>query len=447
MYAAVSHEEHPLSPCSYETLHDLWLSIATSPDAEFYQATSNCLEEHGIRYPKLFFRQSYRQEATRILDSTCFHWKTFLAEKVLQVKFWVEVVERLGELGNIENIRAKKTEIISKCLFQYGDGIRSLDIQIDVRHDEYFTKAFEVVGRTLESLSFKLYAKNEHLNEQHFNISTIVDLCPHVRHLSTDVLCTIDSMRRKIEGLYYAYGERLRFISLFGAERTAFLQKTCSSCPNAMFILFYGTHKSPVNALSILGVAIHSVSWHPSVSIRDMDLSVLSAAASKCFKIECLGLVSSTSEPKDWTIAFFQAPKPKLRQLSLTSLNGEEMSTVVAAGALNTGALEDVSLQCPQIPVDVLQKLAYANPLFEKFTFYHVSENVPRVSAEECGLYFAHVISSLSRCQKLRSLSFRSDSLFSEFDSITSKQEAILNACVKLRHRNVSVRVDDIEYI
>lgn len=91
------------------------------------------------------------------------------------------------------------------------------------------------------------------------------------------------------------------------------------------------------------------------------------------------------------------------------------------------------------MPADVLQKLARANPALE--VLYLGSNDFLQVSAAACALYFANVISSLSRYRKLRTLSFRSE------HNITSEAEAIYNACVQLRHRNISVRVNDVDFI
>lgn len=256
VYVAVSTQHHPLPPCTNEILQELWLSMSSSPYAEFYQVTRQFLQKHEIRHPNMFFRKPLEHELH--LYFSCFDSRTYREEKVRQGDFWANVVSRLRELQSTEIIHARNIEIISRCLFEYGAGLRSLNIQIDVKHDELFTKAFEVVGRTLESLSLAVYAKEDYHNAPHFNISTLADLCPHVKHLWIVDLNDLHSLRNSIERLFYSYGEKLRFIGISGSERSAFLRKIGSSCPNAMFD-YFGIDKSPVNPLSTLGVAIRSI--------------------------------------------------------------------------------------------------------------------------------------------------------------------------------------------
>lgn len=295
----------------------------------------------------------------------------------------MHVVNRLKELDSVESIQARKVETISKCLFQYGSGLKSLEIQIDVRFEVDFTNAFGVLGRTLESLSFDVLAKDKLLNVPHFNISTLAVLCPHVKRLRVDGLSNSDRLRSEIECLYYSYGEKLKFIGLSGGESMEFIQKVRFSCPSAVFDC-YG-NVSPVNVLSTLGAAIRSFSWLPIVSsTRDMDFPVLSSASAKCVNVEGMllsnnGITGDDSKPS--SLMFFHAPKPKLRKMILCSSlnNGSDISNVVAAVAMNTGALEEVNFVGGYIQADVLQKLACANPQLEILSFILASN--PAASA------------------------------------------------------------------
>lgn len=172
-----------------------------------------------------------------------------------QESFWASTVLMLTEQRYIGSILERKMEALSKCLSEYGGGLLGLDLQLDLRHATDLTIGFEVIGRTLESLSFEVCTKEEHLNAPHFNISKIADLCPHIKQLFIDVSGTSDRLRDKIEGLYFSYWTKLRYIGISGREKIPFLQKIRSSCLNAVFD-FQGLLEDPANALNILGPSV-----------------------------------------------------------------------------------------------------------------------------------------------------------------------------------------------
>lgn len=108
--------------------------------------------------------------------------------------------------------------------------------------------------------------------------------------------------------------------------------------------------------------------------------------------------------------------------------------------ANSTGSLEELSIAGARVQNAILRKLAIANPHLENV--YFKSHDLIEADEEYCALYMVDLISCFAGCPKLRILSFRSAGI-----NVNYKLRAIHDACVQLRHRSVSVRLNDVEYI
>lgn len=426
-------EMNPLSPCTSEKLQDLWRSWISRPESPMYQVPRDGLNMYQIRHASHFFRTQSQEDFD--LSFSCFDFKAYHLEKSAQGFFWTYVLVKLREKVDRESTEAKKLEIITKCLFQFGgrSKLKCQDIKIDLRLRSELHSSFTVVGRTLELLTFEVSAQDEHLNVPHFNIGTLVYLCPHLKHLCIEYNGSSDQLRNKVEGLFYSYGEKLRFIGLSGRERVSFQENIGFRCPKAVFD-FYGATMTPESVLSILGAKIRPFTWMPVHFNQELEPASLDSVASRCFNIEGL-TISNTVGLKPWSSAFFQAQKPKLRKLVLVSTHGDEVSATVAFAATNTGALEEVRISCRHIEADALEKLACANSLLEILCF----EIHKRLQTRD----MVDLISCFVGCNKLRSLSINSD----ESIRTDSEVQTIRNASVQFRTRNVSVQVNEVEYI
>lgn len=102
--------------------------------------------------------------------------------------------------------------------------------------------------------------------------------------------------------------------------------------------------------------------------------------------------------------------------------------------AKKTGALREVFISEPRLPLACLQLLAKGNPHLETLCFETCAIEGP-------SLYITDIISSFGGLKNLRSLAASSSMIFMGADS-----PEIRDACVILRGRNVSVRLNDTEY-
>lgn len=178
------------------------------------------------------------------------------------------------------------TTSVSECLIQYVPGLKRLDVTIDLKLGSRLTRTLEGLGPTLNSLTLNIFPEVHSV--ERFDVGTLIDLCPHIVELNIPPVYATDRLRDELEGLHCSYGEKLRRCKVFG-ERTEYLRKLLTSCPNAVFDVHVssGTLETLLKVLNIVGQAIRSFSCSPFHD-HMLNMEALSTASSKCINMESL---------------------------------------------------------------------------------------------------------------------------------------------------------------
>lgn len=187
----------------------------------------------------------------------------------------------------------------------------------------------------------------------------------------------------------------------------------------------YGPQCSSITLLGLLTANDHATAW---------------ATVSQCVRAEFLEVSTANhNHLLPFVKEFFRTPKPDLKKIVLGS--ALEISNSVKAVAENTGGLQEVTISGPRIFRRHLVELASANPFLEviRITLSKWSDH-RQENADYCIWYMLDIISSFSGCTQLRSLSLNGSCL------AFGKSKEISDECVPMRHSNVSVLFNGMEY-
>lgn len=191
--------------------------------------------------------------------------------------------------------------------------------------------------------------------------------------------------------------------------------------------------------MTILGSQIRKLYLGQDSAQLNVDVML-----SKCCNIEDLRL--KEINPK----AYFGTPRHELKYLHLDCENMPDQDIIGIAK--NCGRLQKMCHEGARIPRHVLGHIARSNKCVESVAFLLVISDSDAIE-DIYSAYMADIIDSFLDCQQLKSASINSECLYLDDDvfddedtpvTTIPKIPAIIEQCLVLRHRNVTVRMDDL---
>lgn len=382
--------------------------------------------------------------------------------------FWSLLAMQSG----LEKLVVRGTMLSSVHAFEsvaeFGAGLKQLEMDMRVSNlncKSSMTRMFEAIGNTLFSLKL-LFRKDEPGTEaDRFDVKNIVGLCPHIADLYIYLRLPLDNpLYEQRKSLICSYGAQIRHIDRFGMSKEyldamgnvdeGFLRRLRSDCPNLAVKLLCAEQKA-VTVLNILGPLVHSLGYEESQRYLRMDTSakraILQSALAMCCNLGTVN-IGGWCGPKGClpTMTLFSSAKPKLRTLRLRQ--NPKVQTPMAwvadgieAVARNTGALKSLHIVSPRLEPRLLRRLALANRHLEKIQFEtHIDGVVADSKKAGYGEYLIEIIESFSICRALTSISLETS--LERTAKIDERIVAVEDACVRIRQRNIIVRLDSIDY-
>lgn len=453
----LAHEKHPLRIAAQDTVTEL--SLRSNHDEPTLRVI---FETYGSRCSSLIWDGQLVHDFNQ--NNAC------ISLKKLQVMYSIRSVDDallslISVQRNLEELELRNSGILAmpeevlseimqrekkeylkvvKCLTDFGAGLKRLDMSIFLDEDAAFSRMFNVLGPTLESLKLSIQDRAEtdvvEPLPSRFSIRSLADLCPNVTEIEINVH-PLDSEPRDATHLYCAYGKQLKVIHVSGYPPAEDLRQVGTACTNATFDVDLLRH-NPTDCMQILGPAIRSLTFKRCRCMQWSSDDFASAAA-RCCNVETLDIRAGMEAASE----FFRNPKPKLVKLGLsasTSATDYEHSALIGSIAENTGSLRDLCLTGPVIETEQLQKLVDANRNIESANFPHHDRRTGNAQENESlhSNYVADCVSVFSKCVALRHLSF-----YGLGAPPQPNYAAVADACVPLRLQNVSVNHNRTEYL
>lgn len=446
----LAHSTHPLHSASVELLRKwTWSEMELLPSKAVlslftvYGPTCSSLTIlGGIQYHPACF--------ARVLHS-CRHLKR------LEVNFegvsgdfpLRELLLSQSNLKELKLLEPGDHAHIADAVTAFGPGLNRLTISLKLSLGTAITRMFEAAGSTLTTLCIYLSKDNVGTDAYRFDLRTIAGWCPQITSLFFPFRQTVFGVDEQRKALILSYGRQLEYVdglrSWVNTDQR-FLNCFLARCPNVNVEAILDD-RNQLRLLRTLGSRVRKLTLR---MIDDEDLPGLNSAAALCKNVETLSILTAprnTAKGPRITRDFFGAPKPKLQYLEvsvlgrvkrqadgapLIAMNDAAISEAVCAIAANTGALQEMNIWSGRIRRSALKELATANPKLEKIVFRTTSL-----------LYIADIIRSFAVCPLLKSVHVN----VSDSDESHKKSLVISQACVRMRHRGVSVTVGKTHYL
>lgn len=433
----VSHPHHPLRSAAQETVEELPLLTFDVQEQKrlFIAFGKRCsalsLSDKGF-IPETWTCRNLKKLEIHMQNSY-FHFRSLLAAQV--------------ELEELHVSASSISFDTMDAIAEFGAGLIKLSLRgIDLRRKEYLHRMFAVTGRTLLSLhlwNVQYIAFEPSDTRAPFDMKSIFSLCPLVTDLVVESFPGWKFVLTDKVELFCSYGTQLKRIG--GVFERYFPDDLCAkiveACPIAAVEVDVCCAENP-NILGILGPQIEVLSLidDDSGPVFDFEFGPNAdtrfSLSSKCCNVKRLSI--GMGDAND----FFARPKPQLQVLHLWDEEDIHKHEDIVRIASNSGGLREIRFIGRRLSRQALEQLAHTNRYIEKVA---IDVRYPDWSQIDqfCSAYMVDLIDSFMDCQALKQITFQNEIAF----RVEREFRVVADQCVRLRHRNVIVKMDGVYYL